>query len=273
VDDDGSSLLALDEVRFGFPNRPDFLGPISLTVSSGQCLAVVGPNGAGKSTLLRLMVGLYKPRGGRIRLGVHPLETLSARRLARQVAFLPQGLAAGELDYTVRQIVLMGRFAHRSWSLFESTEDHRLAEQAMKTTGVIDFAERPVRTLSGGEAQRVHIAAALAQKPRVFVLDEPTSSLDLQHQLGIFQLLNDLAVRSRLAVVVVTHDVNLAARYGTKVLLLNEGRVVRSGTPEEVITPAVLQPVYGVAMATVTRHEAPDQRWIVPTGTSHEASA
>ena len=262
---DGSSLLALDEVRFGFPNRPDFLGPISLTVSSGQCLAVVGPNGAGKSTLLRLMVGLYKPRGGRIRVGDCPIGSLSVRRLARQIAFLPQGLPVGELDYTVRQIVLMGRFPHRSWSLFESTEDHRLAEQAMKITGVIEFADRPVKTLSGGEAQRVHIAAALAQKPRVFVLDEPTSSLDLQHQLGIFQLLRDMAVRDRLAVVVVTHDVNLAARYGTRVLLLNEGRVASSGTPEEVITPSVLQPVYGVAMATLSREDEPDQRWIVPT--------
>jgi iron complex transport system ATP-binding protein len=187
------------------------------------------------------------------------------------MAFLPQGISASELDYSVREIVLMGRFPHRSWSLFESAEDHRIAEDAMATTATGLFADRPVKTLSGGEAQRVHIAAALAQQPDALLLDEPTSSLDLQHQLGIFGLLHDLAVRDGLGVVVVTHDINLAARFGTKVLLMDNGRLAAYGKPEKVIKPSVLEPVYGVELMVLTMSEGGRQRWIVPAGLRGEA--
>jgi iron complex transport system ATP-binding protein len=271
VSADESPLLELAGIRFGFPERPDFLGPVDLSVKSGECLAVVGPNGAGKSTLLRLMAGLLKPQQGEVRVDGQSLPSLSPRARARRMAFLPQGISASELDYSVREIVLMGRFPHRSWSLFESAEDHRIAEDAMATTATGLFADRPVQTLSGGEAQRVHIAAALAQQPDVLLLDEPTSSLDLQHQLGIFGLLHDLAVRDGLAVVVVTHDINLAARFGTKVLLMDNGRPAAYGKPEKVIKPSVLEPVYGVGLMVLTMSEGGRQRWIVPAGLRGEA--
>jgi iron complex transport system ATP-binding protein len=126
------------------------------------------------------------------------------------------------------------------------------------------FADRPITTLSGGEAQRVHVAAALAQEPQVLLLDEPTASLDLQHQLAIFQILRDRATLDGLAVVVVTHDVNLAAQFCSQVLLLDEGRAVTTGPPAEVLTPALLSPIYRVELRTLTLPNDADRRWVVP---------
>lgn len=254
-------MLTLDVVRFGFPAQPEFLGPVSLAVSPGECWAIVGPNGAGKSTLLRLMAGLLKAHAGRISLGGEPLTSMSPRRRAQRIAFVPQQAPTG-LDLSVRDVVLMGRFPHRSLGLFESAEDYRIAERAMALTEMLAFADRPLATLSGGEAQRVHLAAALAQTPDVILADEPTASLDLQHQLAVSHILRDRAERDGLAVVLVTHDVNLAARFCTRVLLMHEGRAVKSGSVDAVLTPEVLAPVYHVELLTLSA--GGDQRWIVP---------
>jgi len=260
---DARVMLSLREVRFGFPTRPDFLGPISLSVEAGQCWAIVGPNGAGKSTLLRLMAGLHRPHGGEIEVLGAPLRELSARRRAQLLAFLPQRTPV-DTDFRARDVVLLGRYPHRSMGLFESTEDYRVAEQMMALTETLPYADRRIATLSGGEAQRVHLAAALAQEPCVLLLDEPTASLDLQHQLAIFRILRDWASRDGLAVVVVSHDVNLAARFCTHVLLLNDGRAVAQGPSATVLTPSVLQPVYGVKLVTLAVPDHPDHYWIVP---------
>ncbi len=259
------SLLELRNVRFGFPARRDFLGPISLSVAAGECWAIVGPNGAGKSTLLRLMAGLAKPHAGAVMLAGQSLDQFASRRRAQQVAYVPQRLP-GDIDLTVREVVLMGRFPHRSLGLFESPADFRVADRAMHTTDTFPFADRPLTTLSGGEAQRVHVAAALAQEPRVLLLDEPTASLDLQHQLAIFDILRERARNDDVAVVVVTHDVNLASRFCTHVLLLHDGKAIASGTPQEVLTPAILEPVYEVKLAVLG---SPDQPWLVPLATHH----
>jgi iron complex transport system ATP-binding protein len=256
-------ILTLDEVRFGFPGRPDFLGPVTLSIHRGERWAVVGPNGAGKSTLLRLMAALYAPHSGEIRLRGETITKLPARRRAKQLTFVPQQPPA-DLDVRVRDLVVMGRFPHRSIGLFESVEDYRIAERAMEVTETQVFAERPLATLSGGEAQRVHIAAAIAQAPELMLLDEPTASLDLQHQLAIFRILRDRAVGDGLTVVVVTHDVNLAAKFCSHVILLDQGRVVAAGPPPKVITPAVLAPVYGVKLTALTVNGDGDARWIVP---------
>jgi iron complex transport system ATP-binding protein len=253
-------ILELQDVRFGFPARPDFLGPISLSLAAGECWAIVGPNGAGKSTLLRLMAGLANPDCGDARLVGESLRHLSARRRARQIAYVPQRLPS-DIDLSVREIVLMGRFPHRSLDLFESPEDFHIADRVMETTATLAFADRPLPTLSGGEAQRVHIAAALAQEPRVLLLDEPTASLDLQYQLAIFRILQERASLDGLAVVVVTHDVNLAARFCSHVLLLHDGKPVACGTPHDVLRPTVLEPVYDVKLAALGSSE---RQWLVP---------
>lgn len=260
---DERTLLTLRDVRFGFPARPDFLGPISLAVAGGECWAIVGPNGAGKSTLLRLMAGLHTPHAGEVEISGELLRRVSSRRRAQRVAFLPQRTPA-DVDFCVRDVVLLGRYPHRSLGLFDSAEDYRVAERTMALTETLAYADRPIATLSGGEAQRVHLAAALAQEPRILLLDEPTASLDLQHQLAIFRILHQRARYDGLGVVVVTHDVNLAAQFCTHVLLLNDGRAVAQGTSAAVLTPSILQPIYGVKLVTLTVADHPDRRWIVP---------
>ncbi|UCE60042.1 MAG: ABC transporter ATP-binding protein [Phycisphaerales bacterium] len=257
---DPPAMLTLEDVRFGFPERPDFLGPVAVTVQRGECWAVVGPNGAGKSTLLKLMAGLHPPHVGEVRLGGGLIGKLSIRQRARQVAFVPQHVPV-DVDMSVQDVVLMGRFPHRSLSLFESPEDREIARRAMEVTATSGLVKRSLATLSGGETQRVHIAAAITQQPELMLLDEPTASLDLQHQLAIFRILRDRAWYDGLAVVVVTHDVNLAARFCSHVLLLDEGQVASMGAPADVVTPDVLAPVYGVELATLG---GADYRWIVP---------
>ncbi len=260
---DARPILTLDQVRFGYPGRPDFLGPVTISVQRGERWAVVGPNGAGKSTLLRLMAGLHTPHSGDIRLDGETITSMPARRRARRLTFVPQNPPV-DLDVRVGDVVLMGRFPHRSMGLFESGEDYRIADRAMEVTATLPFRERPLATLSGGEAQRVHIAAAIAQAPELMLLDEPTASLDLQHQLAIFRILRDRAQCDGLTVVVVTHDVNLAARFCTHVILLDQGRVVAAGPPAEVVTPAVLSPVYGVELTALAVKGDAGPRWIVP---------
>ena len=264
-----SPMLELRDVRFGFANRPDFLGPVSMAVRGGGCWAIVGPNGAGKSTLLRLMAALHKPDDGDILLGGRPLSSVAVRERAKNVALVPQRVSS-DLDLTARELVLMGRYPHRSFGLFASEADHGIVERAMVVTETVEFARRKMATLSGGEAQRVHIAAALAQEPTLLLLDEPTASLDLKHQLGIFELLRDRAREDGIAVVVVTHDVNLAATFSSDVLVLCDGRVAASGKPDEVLTPEILASVFEVGMVAVG-DPATATRWLAPVGRGGEA--
>ena len=262
-------ILQATDLTFGFPGRPDFLRPVTLAIQPGDCWGIIGPNGSGKSTLLRLLAGLLTPKTGDVRLDGRPLRELSARFRAQRIAFLPQH-APADLATPAGEIVLMGRFPHRRFGLFENSEDLAIADRAMTVTDTTEFADRPLATLSGGEAQRVHLAAALAQQPAVLLLDEPTASLDLYHQLSIFTILQDLAARQRLAVVVVTHDVNLAARYCSHVLLLDDGRPVAAGPPADVVRPDVLRAVYRVELAAATTDD-PARRWIIPL-TPHRAA-
>lgn len=240
-------LLSAEAVAFGYPQRPAFLQDVSLDIAGGQCWGVVGPNGAGKSTLLRLLAGLRRPDAGRILLDGRPLSELPPRERARQIAFLPQHLPT-DSPVTARETVLMGRFPHRRLGLFDAAADFEIADRALRTTETAAFAHRPMSTLSGGEAQRVHLAAALAQQPRLLLLDEPTAALDLYHQLSLFSVLRDLAERDGLAVVVVTHDLNLAGRFCSHLLLLDEGRSVAAGPPSDVLRPDILEPVYDVEL-------------------------
>ncbi len=260
-----SALLILRLVRFGYAGGPDIVGPVSLRVARGECWGIVGPNGAGKSTLLRLMVGLLTPRSGEIEFAGMSLRQMRSRDRSRRIAFLPQQFL-GDRDFRVSDYVLMGRYPHRSMGLFESAEDRRVADEAMLRTQTADFADRTLDTLSGGEAQRVHLAAALAQQPELLLLDEPTASLDLQHQLAVFEVLRDQSATSGLTIVVVTHDINLAARYCTHVLLLDRGKAAASGSASQVLTPSNLEPVYRVAMADLPLPGHPDRRWLAPIG-------
>ena len=243
------TILVADNLRFAFDDGRWRVDGVSLKLSPGELICVVGPNGAGKSTLLRLIVGLLKPITGRIELNRRPLDEYSPIERAQLVAYLPQspGAPAG---LSVEDLVRLGRHPHRRFGLFESTDDMSVVASAISLTRMNEFAERALTTLSGGEAQRAHLSAALAQEPRLLVLDEPTANLDLLHQLRIFGLLRSLADNQQIAVIAVTHDLNTARSFADRVLLLDGGRPAAFGTPQQVLTTERLESVYQVQFET-----------------------
>jgi iron complex transport system ATP-binding protein len=205
-------------------------------------VAIAGPNGAGKSTLLGIMAGLRHPYSGSCLFDGVEVRRWRRHEFARRVAFLPQMLRL-EFPFTTQQVVLMGRTPYGGgW--FESPEDEREAERAMEITDTLAFRERDFRTLSGGERQRVILASALAQQPDTLLLDEPTTFLDLKHQLGMYRLLAELG--RTMLVVAVTHDLNHAMQFADRVILLDDGRIAGDGAPREVLNPALIDQVFDV---------------------------
>jgi iron complex transport system ATP-binding protein len=225
------------------------LDDVSFQVYEGEVLGVVGPNGSGKTSLLKVLARLMTPQQGHIDLFGQDIASLAQREVACVVGVVPQD-SQQLFPFTVAETVLMGRFPHRPrdrWAGgfgWENREDVAVAEQAMVTMDVAHLDQRTVTDLSGGERQRTMIARALAQTPKVLLLDEPTAFLDLQHQVGIGSVLCRLKDERGLTVVFVSHDLNLVSQYCDRLILLNEGRVVRLGCPEEVIESGVLETVY-----------------------------
>lgn len=236
-------LLEARHLVGGYAGR-DVLHDVSLTLSPGDFVGVIGPNGCGKSTLLAALTGWLALRGGEVRLLGRPLADYATHDIARQVAVVPQS-SVPAFSFTVRETVEMGRYPHLGRFAALNAEDRRLVDEAMAITDVAHLHDRPVDRLSGGEYQRVTIARALAQHPRVLLLDEPTAHLDLGHQQAIFELLMELHTTRQMAVLCVSHDINLAAEYCRQLLLMSAGRVITIGTPEAVITEEYLHAVYG----------------------------
>lgn len=261
TNDDGPLRVA--EVRFGYPGSPEFLGPVQLTPAAAGLIAVVGPNGAGKSTLLRLMAGLLVPCSGSIAVHGQSVHRMNARRRAKIIAFMPQNTQAPP-DLLAREVVLLGRYPHRSYALFDTSEDLRIAENALQTTRASEFADRTLDTLSSGEQQRIHLAAAIAQETALLILDEPTSALDPYHQLSIFGVLRALCADRGVTVVVATHDLNLAGQFADAILLLRDGKSLACGTPKEVLQPATLEAAYGVRFREFPSEDA-SRPWVLPT--------
>lgn len=237
-----SVFFELDELKFHYGPCPVLRG-ISLGLDKAELVAIAGPNGAGKSTLLGVLAGLRSPYGGLCRYGGRELRRWPRRAFSREVAFVPQSLKL-EFPFTAEQVVLMGRTPHCD-GLFEGPEDHAAVEQAMQITDTLSFRPRDFRSLSGGERQRVVLASALAQSPKALLLDEPTTFLDLQHQISIYRLLAELS-RKGILVVTVTHDLNLAASFADRVILLDKGQVVADALPAEVIEPRKIREVFGI---------------------------
>jgi iron complex transport system ATP-binding protein len=216
---------------------------VSLEVAAGEMLAIVGPNGAGKSTLLRLLCGSLDPWQGTVELLGVPLASLERRALARRLAFVGQENSVA-FSFTVLEVVLMGRAPHLGSFHFENRGDLMLARDALERFDLLGLARRPIQELSGGERKRVFLARALAQEPRVALLDEPTAHLDLRHVADIFGRFGELRAGRGLAVVATLHDLNAAALYADRVLLLKNGRAIGWGAPDEVLTEEKLREVY-----------------------------
>ena len=231
------------------------LNDFNCVIESGKILGVLGPNGSGKSTLLKLLARVLPVQGGAISLFEKDLWRLSQADIARTVALVPQETQQN-FPFTIAEMVLMGRFPHHAgfggWH-WEDSEDVLIAQMAMQDLDVAHLGGRLISDVSGGERQRAIIARALAQVPRVLLLDEPTAFLDLHHQLDIARILKRLNRERGLTVVMVSHDINLASQYCDQLMLLNEGQIVEEGTPEEVIRSEILEAVYGCRVL-VDRH-------------------
>lgn len=237
-------LLELRGLRFAYGPR-QVLGPVDLSVQPADFLGVVGPNGSGKSTLLKLVAGLLRPTGGQVLLQGRPVAALTALARARQVALVPQRVAF-DFSYSVLETVLMGRSPWHSGGWWESREDLEIAHDALQVVEGAGLADRPVDALSGGEQQRVLVARALAQRPRLLLLDEATAHLDLHHQVGLLACLREQNERGCFGVVAVLHDLNLASQFCTRVLVLSDGAARALGPPEEVLNAALLEDVFRV---------------------------
>jgi iron complex transport system ATP-binding protein len=228
--------------RYPAAERPAVDG-ISLEVRAGECTAVLGPNGSGKSTLLRLLLGTLAPERGEIRFGGRALAAWRRPELARAVGVVPQG-EEEVFPLTVRELVAMGRYPHLGAWRREGEADRAAIERAMRRCDVVQFTDRPISTLSGGERQRSRIARALAQEPATLALDEPTVALDVRHEMAIFELLRDLG-RTGVTVLLVTHNLNLAARYADRLIVLDGGRLAAEGAPADVLTRELVERVWG----------------------------
>lgn len=245
--------FALDGVTFAYTDAP-VVREVSFSVARGELIGIIGPNGSGKSTLLRIMSGLLRPQQGSVHVEGRPVGDYRRRELGRLIAVVPQDTAL-TFPFSVTEMVLFGRTPHLGGFGFERAADLAAAERALARTETAHLARRAVTELSGGERQRVILARALAQEPAHLLLDEPAAFLDIRHEVEMYDLLRDLQ-REGMTVVSVLHDLNIAALYCDRLLLLHEGRLVRLGTPAEVITYATLTAVYGtevyVAMNDVT---------------------
>jgi len=234
--------LKVLNLSFSYPSRP-ILNEITFEVKSGTILGIVGPNGAGKSTLIRTIAKNLPMQKGAVFLDKKDLSLMSNKELAQNLAVVPQE-ADVNFGFTVEEVVLMGRTPYLKRLQSEGKKDYEIAKEAMKATKVWDLRGRYITELSGGEKQRVILARALTQEPKILLLDEPTSHLDINHQMEMLSFLRSLTREGKLAAIMVLHDLNLAAQFCDELILLKEGRIYAAGKPTEVITPQNIKEVY-----------------------------
>jgi iron complex transport system ATP-binding protein len=237
-------LMAAENISFTYETSLVFKD-LSVSVQKQDFIGLIGPNGSGKSTLLKIMGGVLKADSGSILFKNSSVSKINKKLFAQSVSWVPQEHPM-VFPFKVSEIIMMGRHPYLSAFSFESKEDYDITRRAMETTMTSQFADRYFNEISGGEKQRVMIASALAQNPEMMLLDEPTSALDLKYQIQILNILKNLNANHDMTLVIAMHDLNLASQFCNRLILLNEGKIVRDGTPEQVLEKNILEQVYGI---------------------------
>lgn len=251
-------ILKAENIELRYGKLPPVIRDVSLELSDGEFLILIGPNGSGKSTILKALAAALRPRTGVVSLNEKPVYRYTKKAFARQVAFLPQSPMVPE-DFTVRDLVSYGRSPHLKWNGRMTKTDWAIVDEAIRATRLTAFQDRTLAALSGGERQRAWLALAIAQKPSILLLDEPTTFLDICYQFEVLELVKTLNRALGLSTVMVLHDLNQAARYAHTIAVVNQGRIVTSGPPQEVITPDLLADVFNmrVDIKTDRVHDCP----------------
>lgn len=236
--------LETQNLTLGYDSTP-IIQDLSLGIPSEKITTLVGPNGCGKSTLLRGLARLLKPRQGAVYLDGADISKRSTKAVAKRLGILPQSPIAPE-GLTVRDLVAQGRYPHQNWLQQWSKEDETMVDRALDLSGITELAERPLDNLSGGQRQRAWVAMALAQNTEILLLDEPTTFLDLAHQIEILDLLTELNETQNRTIVMVLHDLNQAARYADHLVVIEQGQIYDQGSPTQVMTEAMVHQVFGI---------------------------
>jgi len=249
--------LKVKNVEFGY-NSTLVLEGVSMDLDSSEIVGIVGPNGAGKSTLIRCIDRILLPGGGTILLDENDISNMTRMEIAKRMGYVPQ-TTTRVFPATVFDTVLMGRRPHLGWKSSEEDVDKVL--EILELLGIMEFAMRDFNEISGGQQQKVLIARALAQEADILLLDEPTSNLDIRHQLEVMEIMTNIVHRKKISAVMAIHDLNLAARYTSRILMLNGGRIFAAGNPESVLTEENIRRAYGVEALVKSDGERP---YIIP---------
>jgi len=236
------TMVRVKDVSFRYTDAW-VLQDISFELPAGEFMSIIGPNGSGKTTLIKIVDGILAPQAGTVDIASGNIARLNRRAIAQAIAVVPQDMTM-VFPFTVEEVVAMGRTPHLARLAFEGERDHEIVEKSMEMTDILQFRDRSMHELSGGERQRVLIARALAQEPAIMLLDESTAFLDIRHQIVFFDLVKTLNRERGVTVISVTHDINLAALYGDRIMLISKGRVHSMGTAKEVITEEAIKNVY-----------------------------
>lgn len=254
-------FLEVEDLKFGYGKKL-VLDEVSFNIKKGEFISIIGPNGSGKSTLLKTLNNIYNPWKGKIIIKGRNIKELKKKELARVMALVLQD---NNIDYefTVEEIILMGRHPHKGRFEKENKNDYKIIEESLEMTNTTYLRNRIITEISGGEKQRVMIAKALAQRPEIILLDEPTSHLDINHQIEILKLLKDMNKEKGTTIILVIHDINLGIRYSDKVIMLNEGKIIDIGNPEDVITKENIELSYNIKVE-IEKNKYTDSLYITP---------
>ena len=237
-------MLRIEDLSLSYGDKP-VVQNLSLRVKKGQVVSIIGPNASGKSTILKSIAGIIKPVSGKIFIEEKDISKMDSKKLAQKVSILLQQNKTPD-DMSIEELVYFGRYPHKKWFEGFEASDKKIIEEVMKLTNTFALRDKTLETLSGGERQRAWIAMALAQEPDILLFDEPTTYLDLAHQIEFLELVNRLNKETGVTVVLVLHDLNQAARYGNYLFAMKEGKIFAQGSPEEVLNPQNILSIYNI---------------------------